>query len=107
MNRQLANVLITKKILIPETKITANVWAKGLMCQIRTLKDLVISHTDINTCVGYDYRDPNVYYKITFEDITKIEGMEPGRFAQAYNLKEDGSEKRIGKKPGRKTKKKG
>ena len=44
------------------------------------------------------------FYAMSSDDVWEIEGMEPKRFAQCYNLKEDGSYKKPGKKRGRKSK---
>lgn len=42
--------------------------------------------------------------QITDEHIVAIDGMEPSRYADVYNLNADGSDKKIGKKRGRKPK---
>ena len=43
-------------------------------------------------------------YTMSVNDVDEIEGMDPIRFAECYDMKSDGSHKKPGKKRGRKPK---
>ena len=105
MQIELANKLKEKKVLIPESKITATVRAKGATTDyVEVLKELIITTINKNTCIGYHAREPHILFTVPFTAIECVDGMELSRIARAFNLHEDGSERSVGKKRGRKPK---
>ena len=86
MKQELLNTLVERKLVTDNTLIYANVKSKGLGG-----KDIFIK------------KDVYWYPGMPAGAIHDIEGMIPERFAQAYNIKPDGSSKTY-KKRGRKPK---
>lgn len=86
MNKALLNTLVERKLVTEETIVYANVKTVGLGG----------TPTIVN-------KDVYWYPEMPATAILDIEGMEPERFAKAYNIKPDGSYKEP-KKRGRKPK---
>lgn len=105
MKKSLAKELIKRNILKYESKVTAKVRAKGLAGDPVTVKKILVL-TDINDdeCMGYNTSDPDVLYPVKYSNISRFEGMTLRRLAEAYNMNDDGTKRKTGKKPGRKPK---
>ena len=86
MKQELLDTLVERKLVTDNTLVYANVKSVGLGGQPTFIK-----------------KDVYWYEGMPAGAILDIEGMVPERFAQAYNIKPDGSSK-IYKKRGRKPK---
>ena len=98
MRQDLLQTLIERKIVGPYTEVDVAVPIVGLggECLDRQVRSYVIM-------IGADI----VHGKrrtIRGQDIVAIDGMEPDRVADTYDLREDGSPKKLGKRRGRKPK---
>lgn len=108
MNDNLAETLVNKGIINTNTKLETRYIGKGLdgtfsvpsvgtftVTKIEKRKQLMVftlTRTD-----GFETMVPA-------DNILRIDGMDPVRLAKVYNLNEDGSLGKVGKKRGRKAK---
>lgn len=105
MNLTLTNKLIELNVINVETKVTAEVTSKGIGGEpVRVSKELVLTGVNTPKFKGYNMREPNIIFSFTYNDITHVDGMDLERIAKAFNLHEDGTPRKVGKKPGRKPK---
>jgi hypothetical protein len=109
MHHNLAEALVTKGVIKYDTEVEATCITKD----ISGMKRIDVVHTflvkriikQLNGDVIFDLAQINgERAKIKAEHILTIDGMDPARIANVYNLKVDGSEKTTGKKRGRKPK---
>ena len=103
MQKNLAEVLLNKGLIIPGTLVYGLTTTSGLGQTLsRVPKELMIENfvNDIFYC-----RDrTGSKYVMYVDDVQEIDGMTPERFAAVYNIKPDGGKKAVGKKRGRKPK---
>lgn len=105
MNLTLANKLQELNVIREETKVTAAVTSRGIGGDpVRVSKELVLTGVNTPKFKGYNMREPNIFFSFTHEDITHVDGMDLERISKAFNLHEDGTPRKVGKKPGRKPK---
>lgn len=110
MRQDLLQTLIERKIVGPYTEVDVAVPIVGLggECLDRQVRSYVVMDTprlegSTWVMIGAD----TVHGKrrtIRGHDIVAIDGMEPERVADTYDLCEDGSPKKLGKRRGRKPK---
>lgn len=109
MLEKLAHIFVERGIINSDTKVESEYYAKDLSGTNRLkLKDTFLvervlrkNEKLILEVIRYDGFKTYVEAK----DVLKIDGMEPERLAYVYNLKPDGTPRRLGKKRGRKSKK--
>jgi len=105
MKINLAKQLIKKDILRFESKVLAYVRSTGLGGDPVTVqKILVLTEIYDDGCVGYNTSDPETFYSVKYNNIIRFEGMTLPRLAEAYEMNDDGTKRKTGKKPGRKPK---
>jgi len=105
MHQALACELIKKHVLKFETRIHTKVRSKGLAGEFVTVdKELIVTDINDTNGLGCAPREPNIIYPFNVSDIRLLEGMALDRLASVYELNEDGTPKKQGKKPGRKPK---
>lgn len=108
MNDNLAETLVNKGIINTNTKLETRYFGKGLdgnfsvpavgtftVTKIEKRKEFMVftlARTD-----GFETIVPSDY-------VLRIDGMDPVRLAKVYNLTDDGSPGKVGKKRGRKSK---
>lgn len=110
MNDKLTVALIENNLLNRDTELTVTymVYTIGLTFKVPSIgtfilkkygknKDGFLVFSGVNTVDG-----STTSFKSS--DITKIDGMEPERFASFYGIKPDGDKVKVGKKRGRKCK---
>lgn len=104
------NLTLTKKleelnVIHHESRVTAMVTSTGICGDpVRVSKELVITSVNTPKFKGYNIREPKISYSFTNEDISHVDGMDLARISKAFNLYEDGTPRKVGKKPGRKAK---
>jgi len=108
MQNELAEILIKNKLLKVDMEVdaiyesttldgTTKVLASGIFMIQSIQEDKEIIFKVISTHDGH-----NRFIKV--DDISKIDGMDPERFALVYNIQSDGSKVKVGKRRGRKPK---
>jgi len=102
-NKSLIDTLLSKQIIGDTTLVYGRVKTTGLggMPQYVPMELMIIAKQgDKFICRDRLGRR----YKMDFDRIEKLDGMDMDRFASVYNIKPDGSSKAQGKKRGRKPK---
>jgi len=103
MNKALIDTLLDKKIIGESTLVYGRVKTEGLGGTPQYVAmELMILAKQGDKFICRDRLGRR--YKMEFERIEKMDGMELDRFASVYNIKPDGSSKAQGKKRGRKPK---
>ena len=103
MNKALIETLLDKKIIGESTLVYGKVNTIGLGHTPQMVAmELMILAKQGDKFICRDRLGRR--YKMEFERIEKMDGMELDRFASVYNIKPDGSSKAQGKKRGRKPK---
>ena len=110
MNEKLAESLIEVGVLIPGVEVEVHYHAKGLSGNIDTpvIESFFIRKV-LRTSSGKYLFDCSStvaerMHRFDASNILKIDGMEPARIADVYNLKPNGDPKKRGNKRGRKNK---
>lgn len=107
MKNQLAQTLAEKGLLNQGSKITAKcpITAMG-HAPAEAYIPLIVNKVEIlnEVTIFHSVTKEGRRYKISSEDISMIDGMEPERLAAAFDIKPDGGNKPAGKKRGRKPK---
>lgn len=108
MDMSLARVLIDKNVLKENMEVTATYMGLDIsgVSKVKSegeffIKSFILSGDKLVFTLT-STRD-GITRKINCDAVTKIEGMEPSRYAQVYNIKPDGSSSSTKKKRGRKT----
>jgi hypothetical protein len=82
--------LIKRQVIVDGTNIDAIVTANGLGGQpIEVNKNVVIGSLGENSAKGWDRCDAGKdhIFKVKYDAITAVEGMDVNRMAQAYKIK--------------------
>lgn len=110
MNDKLAESLVQVGVLIPGVEIEVEYITKGLSGNIDTpATDTFFIRKIFKTSAGKILFDcsstiAEQIHRFLPSNITKIDGMDPARFAGVYNIAPNGDPKRRGNKRGRKSK---
>lgn len=103
MKKNLAKKLIERDVMKFESKAWATVMSKGMTGDpVEVQKELVLTEVNTSVCKGYNTREPKIIFRFPTSSIYRLDGMSLDRLAQAYNLNDDGTKRKTGKKPGRK-----
>lgn len=106
MKNELAVILIQKGIINNSTKLKSQYKGRDLGMDEKPLVDY-FSISNVKELKGniyfHAYRNDGFQTVIKACDVLEIDGMDPQTFAGAYDLKEDGTHRRIGAKRGRKS----
>lgn len=103
MSESLINKLLEKNLITEGTLAYGRVLTAGLGQSMQYVPmELMILSRQGNKFVCRDRLGRP--YKMEFERIEQIDGMDISRYAAVYNIKPDGSTKSTGKKRGRKPK---
>ena len=103
MSNNLINTLLDKNLIAEGTLVSGKVLTAGLgqNMQYVPMELMIVSRQgDKFVCRDRVGRG----YKIEFDKIEQLDGMDLVRYAAVYNIKPDGSNKKQGKKRGRKPK---
>jgi hypothetical protein len=109
MDAHLAEVLVERNVVKPDMEVTAAYFGVGLSGaqRVPVQGDFFvreITRIDGRLVFSLQSTRDGTRKKVYCEAISRIEGMDPIRYAQIYNIKADGSSGREKKKRGRKTK---
>lgn len=108
MNDNLAKILVNKNIINTNTKLETRYLGKGLDGSYTVPSVGTFTVTNIgkieNIIIFTLVRTDGFETIVPADNILRIDGMDPVRLAKVYNLKEDGSPGKVGKKRGRKSK---
>lgn len=107
MNDNLAETLVNKNIINTNTKLEARYFGKGLdgSFTVPSVGTFIVSSIKKDKIITFILRRTDGFETtVPANNILRIDGMDPVRLAHVYNLKEDGSPRKIGKKRGRKSK---
>lgn len=99
----LMSKLLERNLIVDGMVLTGGVYTSGLgQTQQKVRKELLVVAKKSNHFVCQDILERR--YGMLFNDVEMIDGMDTKRFASVYNIKADGSDRKVGKKRGRKPK---
>ena len=108
MNDNLAKTLVNKNIINTNTKLETRYLGQGLDGSFTVSSVGIFTVSEIrkieNIIIFTLVRNDGFKTIVSADDVLRIDGMDPVRLANVYNLKEDGSPGKISKKRGRKSK---
>lgn len=99
----LISKLLERDLIEPGMVLTGGVYTSGLGQTTQKIrKELLLVNKRTNSFVCQDILERK--YNMLFDDVEMVDGMDIKRFASVYNIKADGSDRKVGKKRGRKPK---
>ena len=108
MNDNLAETLVNKNIINTNTKLETRYFGKGLggNFSVPSVGTFTVTKTEKKKeiIIFTLARTDGLEVRVPAENILRIDGMDPVRLAKVYNLNEDGTPGKVGKKRGRKAK---
>ena len=94
MNSDLLNTLVKKHIVAKDTEIEICYFTESSAKDIATIEEIVAKRRKVKHIIAYRNIDGS-QIEVTPDAIVAIDGMDPARLADVFNINEDGSAKKL------------